>query len=69
MAVSDTLDRSLAPPGPVGSIDGEPDPVAGTLEEWRAWRQILAGQSPNPPHIQIAIAVADARIETLSRRD
>ena len=69
MAASDTLDRSLGPPGSVRSIDGEPDPVTGTLEEWRVWRQLLAGQPPNELHIQVAIAVADARIGTLSRRD
>jgi hypothetical protein len=69
MATSDTLGNHIGPPGPVRSIDGEPDPVAGTLAEWRAWRQSLAGQSQNEPHIQVSIAVADARIEILSRRD
>lgn len=47
-------------------IEGEPDPQAGTLEDWRAYRRSLAALPRHHANVRLAIAVADARIARLS---
>ncbi len=49
-------------------IEGEPDPKAGTLEDWRAYRRSLAALPRHDANVRLAIAVADARIALLSER-
>ncbi len=49
-------------------IEGEPDPQAGTLEDWRAYRRSLAALPRHDANVRLAIAVADARIALLSER-
>lgn len=47
-------------------IEGEPDPEAGTLEDWRTYRRGLALLPRHDANVRLAIAVADARIARLS---
>ena len=46
-------------------IDGEPDLLNGTLEEWYIYRQSLSALPQEDENVRVAIAVADARIARL----
>lgn len=48
-------------------IDGEPDLVTGTLEDWIQYREKLATLPRNDENVRLAIAVAEARIAKLIR--
>lgn len=51
------------------TIEGEPDLTTGTLDQWLAFRQALTVLPQNDENVQIAIAVAHARIEKLRREN
>jgi hypothetical protein len=46
-------------------IDGEPDLLTGTPDEWPAYRNSLSALPQKNKNIRVAIAVADARIARL----
>ena len=50
-------------------IEGEPDFATGTLDQWMAFRQTLTALPQNDENVQIAMAVAHARIEKLRREN
>ncbi|MBK19573.1 MAG: hypothetical protein CMM52_12135 [Rhodospirillaceae bacterium] len=47
-------------------IEGEPDLISGSLDEWRAYRQGLSSLPQEDENVRVAIAVADARIARLN---
>ena len=48
-------------------IEGEPDLVTGTLDDWIHYREKLAGLPQNDENVRLAIRVAEARIAKLIR--
>jgi hypothetical protein len=46
-------------------IDGEPDLLTGTLDEWDTYRHALSAMPQENENVRVAIAVADARIARL----
>jgi hypothetical protein len=46
-------------------IDGEPDLLSGTLDEWHTYRHTLSALPQENENVRVAIAVADARIARL----
>ncbi len=50
-------------------IDGEPDLLNGTLEEWHIYRKSLSALPQEDENVRVAIAVADARIARLKGND
>ncbi len=48
-------------------IDGEPDLVTGTLEDWIHYREKLANLPQDDENVRLAISVAEARIAKLVR--
>ncbi len=48
-------------------IDGEPDLVTGTLEDWIHYREKLANLPQDDENVRLAITVAEARIAKLVR--
>lgn len=48
-------------------IEGEPDPLTGTVEDWQRYRDRLAALPQSDSTVRLAIAVAEARIDALHR--
>ena len=48
-------------------IEGEPDLVTGTLDDWVHYRENLAALPQDDENVRLAIAVAEARIAKLIR--
>lgn len=48
-------------------IDGEPDLVSGTLDDWVHFREKLATLPQDDENVRLAIAVAEAHIAKLIR--
>lgn len=48
-------------------IEGEPDLVTGTLDEWIHFREKLATLPQDDENVRLAISVAEARIAKLIR--
>jgi hypothetical protein len=48
-------------------IEGEPNLLTGTLDDWIHYREKLAGLPQNDDNVRIAITVAEARISKLIR--
>ncbi|NKB19577.1 MAG: hypothetical protein GKS01_03435 [Alphaproteobacteria bacterium] len=47
-------------------IDGEPDLLTGSLNEWLDYRNSLSALPQEDENVRVAIAVADARIARLN---
>jgi len=61
----DSLNQSPSQHNRHIEIDGEPDLLSGTLNEWNTYRQALAALPQENENVRVAIAVADARIVRL----
>jgi len=48
-------------------IEGEPDLVTGTLDDWVHYREKLAALPQDDKNVRLAIAIAEARIAKIIR--